>query len=155
MWTTWTHKTLMSATTCSAFSVREPKQAQHITRIDHIQDHSPVISVSFNNDALVPISIKRTPLNALLDSGSSINCISQRVFYSLFPPHTRLYKSPHIFYTAEGSAMKTDGQLRIRFYVQNRPVEGIFHVFPNLSQDVILGRTFMKEYGTQIDFSDN
>ena len=154
MWTTWTHKTPMPPATCSAFLKREPQQKQFIHTIDHIKDKSAIISVSFNNDALVPISIKRTPFNALVDTGSSINCINQRVFYSLFSPHTRLQKCPHIFHAADGGVLKVRGQFKIRFHIQNVPVEGIFYVFPDLSQDVILGRTFMDDYGAQMDFSN-
>ncbi len=121
--------------------------------IDHVKSSSPIQHVTFSTDALIPLKIKHVPLKALMDTGSSVNCLSERILKSLFPTQTTLSPNLHLFESASGMSMKSLGRLNLTLYIDDQPRKGEFYVFRDLSQDIILGRPFMEKHGAIIDFS--
>lgn len=111
-----------------------------------------MLNIGFDSSALAPVYLRRRRLNALLDSGSTISCISEKVHKQIFPHDYKLKKIDRRFRTAGDTDIIATGITRLKLYIGNRPMTDNFYVLKDLSQDIILGRTIFAKYAAVIDF---
>jgi transposase InsO family protein len=128
---------------------------QHNPTIGHSTNSSPVQSITFTSDCLVPVIIKQSKYQALLDTGSSVNCISEETLHATQLSLQQIQQTDQNFSTASGSSLNPTGMIYLRFWLNNRRFEDTFYIFKNLSQQIILGRPFMHRHEATLDLHQN
>jgi predicted aspartyl protease len=109
---------------------------------------SPLIEMKVNN---------RFILNAIVDSGSEVNLISQNIYERLMKAGITMPVLPVenvVLVTAFG---KRSNRIRVQVFIEIRVgvdrFECVFMVSSQLRNDAIIGCQFLKQYGIFIDFS--
>ena len=136
--------------------LKEELDKRLVNSIDHTKDTSQIIRISFTTDCLVSLQISNHKTLALVDTGSSVNCISQTTLTKaglkhIIPRHDARRK----FRTASDNAMECYGSVQLSFRMNNRKYTDTFFVFPHLSQDVIIGRPFLHRNKATLNFNNN
>jgi hypothetical protein len=110
---------------------------------------SPILEIKINTKFVV---------NAIVDSGSEVNLISQEIYERLTEAGNTIPVLPVenvVLVTAFG---KKSNRIRLQafleFTVGDDVFEEVFMVSPRLSNDAILGCQFLKEFGVTIDFKN-
>jgi hypothetical protein len=112
---------------------------------------------TLNQSPLIEIKLKdKVILNAIVDSGSEVNLISQSVYERLMKASITLLELPVeniVIVTAFG---KRSNRIRIQVFVEFTMgvdrFESVFMASSQLKNDAIIGCQFFKEYGICIDF---
>ena len=125
---------------------------RQISIVDYELPKGSIIPITFFPDAVVPISLNGQQWNALMDTGSAINCISSTTLTKSRIHHHNLRSNNKTFTTANNKQMSPTGCLQLHVKVQGKTYSDKFYVFPNLSQSIILGRPFLHRYWAKINF---
>jgi hypothetical protein len=108
------------------------------------------------NSPQVRIKIQRCQFTAILDSGSEVNLMSERVYEKLLEtglPVPTLPVQGVVLVTAFGRRSKRiRRQALIEFSIGRDVFETIVLVAPQLNNDAILGCQFLREHGVTINF---
>jgi hypothetical protein len=108
---------------------------------------SPQITIKFEKD------LKAV---AVIDSGSEVNLISQEVFQKLSELRSNLLTLPvqgvNLITAFGRRSKKIKLQVLLEFHVGEDLFEAVFFISPQLSNDVILGCNFLKEYKMHLHF---
>jgi hypothetical protein len=97
----------------------------------------------------------RIVINAILDSGSEVNLLSERVYEKLTQSRVDVpvLSVEHVLVTASGERLKRiKRQALIEFTVGNDLYESVFMVSSQLMNKAIIGCQFLKDYGVSINF---
>jgi hypothetical protein len=98
----------------------------------------------------------RIVINAILDSGSEVNLLSERAYEKLIQSGVEIPVLPveHVvLVTAFGKRSKRIKQQALsEFTVGNYRFESVFMVSSQLTNESIIGCQFLKEYGVSINF---
>jgi hypothetical protein len=110
---------------------------------------SPILEIKINTKFVV---------NAIIDSGSEVNLISQEIYERLTQAGNAIPVLPVenvVLVTAFGKKSKRIRlQAFLEFKLGDDVFEEVFMVSPRLSNDAILGCQFFKEFGITIDFKN-
>lgn len=108
------------------------------------------------NSPQVPIKMHKCQFIAILDSGSEVNLMSERVYEKLIETGLQVPTLPVegvVLVTAFGRRSKRiRRQALIEFSMGRDVFETIVLVAPQLNSDVILGCQFLREHGVTINF---
>lgn len=135
------------------FLKREPHT--HNATIGHSPTSASIQSITFTSDCLVPIHVNNRHYHALLDTGSSVNCISENALRTMNISTRSIQPTDMKFNTASGSNLNPTGLISLKFWFNNSFCKDDFFIFKDLSQQIILGRTFMRKYEAKLDLSEN
>jgi hypothetical protein len=92
---------------------------------------------------------------ALIDSGSSVNCIRLDALEKALPGSRRRLKTNDlVFRGANNSCIQCVGKIDADIHILDRTYVITMHVFKNIVQDLILGRPFLIENNISINFAD-
>lgn len=111
-----------------------------------------------NNLPVIPVTLHNNlKTNALIDSGSSINCISKNLFETLIKrklikKHT---ENNLPCYSADSSKLKITGCCVIKIKIHRFSWNVKFYVMPRLNRDLLLGNCFMRETNLILDLNQN
>jgi len=111
-------------------------------------------SAALNNAVVLRISGRS--VKALIDSGNSRNCISERSFLRLKLPYSALNKrdlSPLVF--ASDAPLKSMGTVTLDVSIQGLSIPIVFFVILNLSISCILGINCLQDSHAILDCSAN
>ena len=136
------------------FLKREP-YGHRVEMIDHTIVDSKIIPITFTADSLAPIRISAYKTIALIDSGSSINCVSRSTLKNAGLRNMRMHE--HIkksFTTASNEPMTCDGRVHLTFSINDVRYSDDFYVFQELSQDIIIGRPFLYNHKAILNFDN-
>ena len=91
-------------------------------------------------------------IQALLDTGASISCISQHILH-------KTYKNPELSSSTYKNILGVCGEVHLvlgtvnlSFTIDDYAFEHTFHVFSKLHKPIIIGRDFMNKEKIQLDF---
>jgi hypothetical protein len=99
--------------------------------------------------------VGRIVINAILDSGSEVNLLSERVYEKFIQSGVEISVLPveHVLVTAFGKRSKRIKQQALsEFTVGNDLFESVFMVSFQLTSEAIIGCQFLKEYDVSINF---
>ena len=126
-----------------------------IVQSDYDNIKSPIIPFSFNTDCVIPVTINKFSSYALIDTGSSCNCISLTTLKKANMEEQEMSSKDKMqFKSASNSNMHTMGTVQIKIQIQGQQFQDVFYVFPTLSQDIILGRPFLHKFQAKIDLQE-
>jgi predicted aspartyl protease len=95
-------------------------------------------------------------ITAILDSGSEVNLLSERVYNNLIKSGVRLLSLPVegvVLVTAFGKrSNRIRQQTLTSFEIEEDTFESVFLISPQLSNQAIIGCQTLKEYGIRLDF---
>ena len=107
----------------------------------------PQVGIVFSNG---------TRIRAILDSGSEVNLLSERVYDRLVKSGLEVPVLPLqnvVLVTAFGRrSKKIRSQALVEFAIGSDIFEGVFMISPQLTSEAIIGCQLLKEYGTNINF---
>lgn len=114
-------------------------------------EESPLDSLIIPESRLfVPLSVGPRAVNALLDGGAAINCVHQRVLDPLIAAGAQLTIFPNnigrVGTADENGSLNVIGRVTLPCLIGSRYMLVTFAVCASLSQDMILGRPFSKQY---------
>ena len=103
---------------------------------------------------MFPTKIGTTLYNALIDTGATKNCISEK-FYQQLPTIT-MQKLKHISVrSATGSNLTPLGKIHCSFNLRDTKFHTNLVVCQNLTRPLILGRDFLLQHHFTIWYADN
>ena len=117
------------------FLARESEQKQ-INVMDHQTTNQRLIPITFTADALIPISINKRQWNALMDTGSAVNCIGTQTLRDSKLSHLPIKTDNRQFKTADGAHITPVGYVILRLNIDKRTYTEKFYLFNNLSHPV-------------------
>jgi hypothetical protein len=114
------------------------------------------VSTALSDDAVeVTACLDGRPLQVLLDSGADISCISSECWKRLQFDKTLQPSTVTYGVTANDTALKFDGHVRLPISIGDAEVEHSFHICCGLTHDCLLGRDFMQQHNGILDFDSN
>ena len=122
------------------------------TETTQTQPHHDDSTSSFHfNDNVVPLTFCDTTVCSLLDSGAAINCISLNTLHRI-QPNPIILPATGSFKTASSAPIIATGKITLSFTLGTHCLTEDFHVFPSLTQPIILGRPFLSHTKAIMDF---
>jgi hypothetical protein len=107
----------------------------------------PQIEIVFSNG---------TSIGAILDSGSEVNLLSEKIYDRLVKSGVEVPVLPLesvVLVTAFGRrSRKIRSQALVEFTIGRDTFEGVFMISPQLTSEAIIGCPLLKEYGININF---
>ena len=89
------------------------------------------------NSAIIRINNQK--FRALIDSGAD-TCLMHSKVYNSLKGVPKLSKKKACLQTVNGDPIKVHGSVSIKFQIGNEKLEHLFHVFPEMNRNIILGR---------------
>lgn len=123
-------------------------------------DHEPDRSeITYRPSPKIDIRIGKVMVSGLIDTGSEINCISQRLFDELVAAGVEMDEFPITKTSIRGAVGKKSSKVASQIYVTIQIKELLFDVVliivNDLYCDLILGEMFLHETGAQIRHQSN
>lgn len=111
---------------------------------------------SLLNEVLSPevkVKINGHEVNALIDTGATLSCLSQKTFRKVFAQGKRPSRTTdaHKVRSANGSHFKVEGTYQIPFSISGKNYDFPTTVFANITSDMVLGIDFMHASGLSYD----
>ena len=118
------------------------------------EDQVPVIRISSiqSNVLLLDCKIKGVPVTAVVDCGSAICILSDKVFKSI-TFNRALRKVGSKVVGAEGSQLNILGTVELHMAFKGIRAKQLFYICDNLKQSALLGVYFLRENGCVVDFN--
>ena len=102
----------------------------------------------------VPITVNKTNLTALYDTGADVSCMSINTFRKLFPDvdkRPKKLQKDALTSGATGSRLESAGRYYMPFKIQNKEFIFPVSVFNNLNEKMILGIDFIVKFSLGYD----
>lgn len=91
------------------------------------------------------------PVKCLFDSGASVSCVHQHLAEKIADKYMRSHDTD--FLTADGKTpMHCLGVILLSCMVDDFQIFDNFYVFPDLSEEMIIGAPTMQKYRLKLDF---
>lgn len=107
----------------------------------------------------IPVTIGNTTLNALIDSGANVNCLSEEWFQNNKSNLGKYEELPatslHIQTALGGKSRRIQRIVLITAQIFNHPIHLQCLIVPNLIKQLILGVEFMRQHKVTICFENN
>ena len=108
--------------------------------------------ISYADKCSIPLFIKTSKFQALLDTGSSISAINATFLKKVPGNCYKIRNSDIAFITAAGgSSHQVEGKVDLEIKVGGLNISHTFYIIDNLSRSVILGTDFMKQQNACLD----
>ena len=105
-------------------------------------NHTEEVIIGMEQGATFPTKMGTSMFNALIDTGATKSCISEKYYQSL--PLTKIHFICNISVrSATGSNLAPLGLINCSFELENVKFNSDFIVCKNLTQPLILGRDFL------------
>ena len=119
------------------------------------EDQVPVIRISSiqSNVLLVDCKIKGVPVTAVVDCGSPICILSDKVFKCI-AFNGALGKVGSKVVGAEGSQLNILGTVELDLAFKGIRANQLFYICDNLKQSALLGEDFLRDNGCVVDFNE-
>ena len=106
------------------------------------------------NSSIISVSIECSEFQCLVDTGAAITAVSANVWKKYLR-----YAYPSLdnsdlgdVTSVDGAVLNSLGKATMQFVIQSQVFPFEVHVIGNLTYDVIIGRNFLQQYGSKIDF---
>jgi len=106
---------------------------------------------------LIKINVNNKSVSALIDSGAHMSCISETFYQESNLSKRYPLQKQEIFFAkgVSGSLLQILVKLTIPVEIGRLTVYQTFHVFQQISPDIILGIDFLREHKAVVHFSEN
>ena len=140
----------IEATLTTQSNLKEPTQhGEHGNKVPDIE------TVPIRNGCMSVSLYHLTPL-ALVHTGASVCCISEKLFQSLSRSHAIVTKQIRMkIYLADGGVRHVRKSAKLQFKIGNIPFTQEFVVMPSISEPLILGTTFLRKAKSKISFKED
>lgn len=114
-----------------------------------------VVALSKMEKNSLTITINNNKVNALIDTGAEISCISKEQLDKICKGSPMGKPTIPFVYGVSGQRLHALGTVSLDFYVNRLKLTHHFHVFPSLHCQLILGYDFLTEKRSVIDLANN
>jgi hypothetical protein len=121
-------------------------------------ENGNVIATHCYADSVIRLQFKGGKIiGCLIDTGAAISCVSTTALSTIMPQYESKMNNitGRTFRSASGAEMTPIGTVNLQFYIGSTECETECYVFPKLSQEMILGRSFLNKYQATVDFGLN
>ncbi len=102
----------------------------------------------------VPVNIAGAQVMAVIDTGASINCMSENLFVNCSEEVQRTYRKLNDRWckVASGSLVKIEGVVHVPITMNNETFSACVHLFADPSFPLLLGVPFLRQHKAHLDF---